>query len=101
MSKAYSSHTEKIDVEYVAHLARIKLNEEERERFQAQLEEILGYVDQLKTLNVEGVDPMAHPFPIQNVFREDKTCPSLDHEVAMKNAPQKRNGHFMVPKIVE
>jgi aspartyl-tRNA(Asn)/glutamyl-tRNA(Gln) amidotransferase subunit C len=89
------------DIGYVAHLARIELSQDERERLGAQLGQILGYVDKLKEVNVEGVEPTAHAFPLVNVTRPDETRPSLPHDEAMRNAPKTASGLFVVPKIVE
>jgi len=89
------------DIGYVAHLARIELSPDERERLGAQLGQILGYVDKLKEVNVEGVEPTAHAFPLVNVTRADETRPSLPHDEAMRNAPKTAGGLFVVPKIVD
>jgi aspartyl-tRNA(Asn)/glutamyl-tRNA(Gln) amidotransferase subunit C len=90
-----------IDVNYVAHLARLSLSAEEAEKFGAQLGSVLGYIEKLKQVDVTGIEPMAHAFPLVNVTRADEIRPSMDHEDAMRNAPAKANGLFMVPKIVE
>lgn len=95
------SSPDKIDVRYVAHLARMHLADEEVARLQPQLEQIVGYVRQLNELNVEGIEPTAHAVPVQNVFRADAVRPCLDHDTAMKNAPLARDGQFIVPKIIE
>ena len=88
-------------VSYVAHLARLKLSPEEELKLGAQLGDILGYIGKLKEVDVSGVEPTAHPFTLVNVTRADEARPSLDHEDAMRNAPQKASGLFIVPKIVE
>jgi len=62
---------------------------------------ILGYIEKLKEVNVSGVDPTAHAFPLVNVVRPDEIRPSLTNEEALRNAPAQANGLFMVPKIVE
>jgi len=89
------------DVNYVAHLARLKLSPEEAQKLGTQLVDILGYIEKLKQVDVSGVDPTAHPFPLVNVTRPDEARPSLPHDDALVNAPQKANGLFVVPKIVE
>lgn len=89
------------DVKYVAHLARLKLTPEEEQKLGAQLGDILGYIEKLKEVNVEGVEPTAHPFPLVNVARADEPLASLPHEEALRNAPQQSGGLFTVPKIVE
>ena len=93
--------TDKIDVKYVAHLARMHLSAAEVAHLQPQLEQIVGYVRQLDELNVEGIEPTAHAIPVQNVFRADEVRPCLDHAAVMQNAPQAREGQFIVPKIIE
>jgi len=95
------SSPEKIDVRYVAHLARMQLSDDEVARLQPQLEQIVGYVRQLSELDVEGIEPTAHAIPVQNVFRADEVRPCLDHAAVMNNAPQAREGQFIVPKIIE
>jgi aspartyl-tRNA(Asn)/glutamyl-tRNA(Gln) amidotransferase subunit C len=93
--------TEKIDVKYVAHLARIALSPEEEQKIGAQLGNILGYIEKLKELDVTQVEPTAHAVPLINVVRPDEVRPSLPTEEALRNAPAKANGLFLVPKIVE
>ncbi len=90
-----------IDVRYVAHLARLALSPEEEQKLGAQLGDILGYIEKLKEVDVAGVEPTAHAFPLVNVTRPDKVCPSISNEEALRNAPAAANGLFMVPKIVE
>jgi len=90
-----------IDVKYVAHLARLSLSPEEEQKLGAQLGHILGYIEKLKEVDVSGVEPTAHPFPLVNVARPDVIQPSMPHEEALRNAPAQANGLFMVPKIVE
>lgn len=90
-----------IDVNYVAHLARLSLSPEESEKIGAQLGQILGYVEKLKELDVSQVEPTAHAVPLVNVTRPDEARPSLAHEAALRNAPAQANGLFLAPKIVE
>ncbi len=90
-----------IDVKYVAHLARLSLTPQEEEMIGAQLGSVLGYIEKLKEVDVSGVEPTAHAFPLVNVMRPDETRPSMPHEDALRNAPAQANGLFMVPKIVE
>ena len=91
----------KIDVKYVAELARLELTEEECAVFQPQLENIVKYVEKLSTVPVEGVEPMMHGRPLVNAFREDVVRESLSAEVALGNAPQRVGDEFLLPKIVE
>lgn len=91
----------KIDVAYVANLARLELTDEEKAIFQPQLETIVKYVEKISAVDVEGVEPMMHGRPLVNAFREDVVKPSLDREVALANAPAKVGDEFLLPKIVE
>jgi aspartyl-tRNA(Asn)/glutamyl-tRNA(Gln) amidotransferase subunit C len=90
-----------IDVKYVAHLARLSLTPDEERKIGAQLVNILDYIEKLKEVDVSGVEPTAHAFPLVNVTRADEIRPSLSNEDAMRNAPAQANGLFIVPKIVE
>ena len=89
------------DVKYVANLARIYLTPEEEQKFGSQLNHILGYIEKLCELDVSNVQPTAHAMPMVNVARRDDVRPSIPHEDALRNAPAKANGLFLVPKIVE
>lgn len=93
--------TTDFDVKYVAHLARLALTPEEEQKLGAQLGNILGYVEKLKAVDVTGVEPTAQAFPLDNVTRPDEVGASLPREEALRNAPAKANGLFVVPKIVE
>ncbi len=91
----------KIDVKYVAHLARLSLTPEEERKIGEHLGNILGYIEKLKEVDVAGVEPTAHAFPLVNVTRPDEVRPSISNEDALRNAPAQTNGLFIVPKIVE
>jgi aspartyl-tRNA(Asn)/glutamyl-tRNA(Gln) amidotransferase subunit C len=90
-----------IDVKYVAHLARLGLTPEEERKFGAQLGQVLGYIEKLREVDVSAVEPTAHAVPMVNVTRADETRPSLPNEEALRGAPAKAGGLFIVPKIVE
>jgi aspartyl-tRNA(Asn)/glutamyl-tRNA(Gln) amidotransferase subunit C len=89
------------NVHYVAHLARLGLTPEEEKTFGAQLGQVLGYIEKLKEVDVSNVEPTAHAVPMVNVTRPDEIQASLSNEDALRNAPVKANGLFVVPKIVE
>jgi aspartyl-tRNA(Asn)/glutamyl-tRNA(Gln) amidotransferase subunit C len=91
----------KIDVKYVAQLARLSLSPDEEQKMGAQLGHILGYIEKLKEVDVSGVEPTAHAFPLVNVTRRDEVRPSMSLEETLRNAPAQANGLFIVPKIVE
>jgi aspartyl-tRNA(Asn)/glutamyl-tRNA(Gln) amidotransferase subunit C len=88
------------EVEHIAKLARLELTEEEKRRFQVELGKIIEYFDQLKKLDTSNVPPMTHAVRIENVLREDESKPSLPVEEVLKNAPEKKESYFQVPKVV-
>ncbi|MFH1825103.1 MAG: Asp-tRNA(Asn)/Glu-tRNA(Gln) amidotransferase subunit GatC [Candidatus Firestonebacteria bacterium] len=94
--------TEK-EVEHVAKLAQLHLSREEKELFTKQLVDILNFVDKLKELNTDGIEPTkpATVISVNNVFRNDKVKESLDVEESLKNSPDKQKGYFKIPKIME
>jgi aspartyl-tRNA(Asn)/glutamyl-tRNA(Gln) amidotransferase subunit C len=89
------------DIKYVAHLARIELSPDEEKKLASQISNVLGYIEKLNQLDVANVEPTAHAVPLINVTRPDQTGPSLSQQEALRNAPAKANGLFIVPKIVE
>lgn len=89
------------DVEYVAKLARLEVSEAEKEKFTAQLNDILRYIDQLNELDTTGVAPMSHAIAVTNAFREDRVAQSLGSGAALANAPDVRGEFFRVPKVIE
>ncbi len=91
----------KIDVKYVSDLARLELTADEQAVFQRQLEDIVGYVEKIAAVNVDGVEPMMHGRKLVNAFREDVVRPSMPTETALANAPKRVGDEFLLPKIVE
>lgn len=91
----------KQDVEHVAMLARLEVSEAEKEAFSRQLSDILTYVEQLKAIDTEGVEPTATVVDSAGVYREDQVRPSLPREGALANAPEAAEGFFVVPKIIQ
>lgn len=87
-------------VEHIADLARLQLDEGELEEYTAQLNKILEYVDKLNELDTENVKPLSHPVEGTNVFREDELKPSINREEVLKNAPSKNEEFFKVPKVI-
>lgn len=88
-------------IEYLEALTRLELTANEREKAKKDLSSILQYIDLLNELDTEGVTPMSHVLPIQNVMREDEVKPSFEREEILKNAPQQKNGCYKVPKAVD
>lgn len=89
------------DVEYVAKLARLEVTNQEKEKFTAQLNDILLYIDKLNELDTKGVAPMSHAIAVTNAFREDRVLESLGTEKALANAPSARGEFFRVPKVID
>jgi aspartyl-tRNA(Asn)/glutamyl-tRNA(Gln) amidotransferase subunit C len=87
-------------VKHVAKLARLALSDEEAERVTEQLEQIFEYVAKMDELDVENVEPMAHPLPLRNVLREDVAAQGLPLERVLQNAPQVDGPFFKVPKVI-
>ena len=101
MADSKTTGKDRIDVRYVARLARLNLTEEEARTFQGQLDHILSHVRQLNTLDLAGIEPTSHARLLTNVFRKDEVRPGLDRDEVLKNAPDTANEQFAVPKIVE
>ena len=89
------------DVENVALLSRLRIDEKDMDKNIQELSDFLEYVDRLQQVDTENVAATAHVLPIQNVFREDVVKPSLNRDSALSNAPEQEDGYFRVPKIVE
>lgn len=90
-----------MEIEHVGLLARLKLTDSEKELFSNQVGSIIDYIDKLNELDTTGVEPTAHVLPVKNVFREDTLRASLPREKALQNAPERENGFYRVPKIIE
>ncbi len=89
------------EVEYVAHLARLEITDGEKEKFTAQLNNILLYIDKLNELETKGVEPMSHAIAVTNAFREDKIKDSIGTDNSLANAPDARGEFFRVPKVID
>jgi aspartyl-tRNA(Asn)/glutamyl-tRNA(Gln) amidotransferase subunit C len=90
-----------MDVHYVAELARLRLTPDEEREFGRQLGQVLEFMAQLREVDVSGVEPMAHAAPRHNVMRRDEARPGLSQADALRNAPLRTEGLFIVPRIVE
>ncbi|MCG3137247.1 MAG: Glutamyl-tRNA(Gln) amidotransferase subunit C [Phycisphaerae bacterium] len=88
-------------VEHIARLARLALTHEELTRYGEELGHILAYIEQLNEVNTEGVEPLAHPLAVHNVWRVDEPQPSLDAQQALQNSPATDGRYFLVPKVLE
>ena len=87
-------------IEYVGILAKLELSEEEKEQAKKDMGSMLDYIDKLNELDTDGVEPMSHAFPVNNVFREDEVTNGDGSEDTLANAPLMRDGGFEVPKTI-
>lgn len=88
-------------IEYVGILAKLELSEEEKEQAKKDMANMLDYIDTLNELDTSGVEPMSHVFPVNNVFREDVVTNEDDREEILTNAPEAKDGAFVVPKTFD
>lgn len=88
-------------IEYVGILAKLELSEEEKEQAKKDMGSMLDYIDKLNELDTTGVTPMSHVFPVNNVFREDIVTNGDDHDKILANAPEEKDGAFVVPKTFD
>ena len=88
------------DVAYIAELARLRFTEAEQEKMTRELNMILHYVEKLNQVDTEGVEPLSSIHDQSNVLREDVERPSLSNAEALKNAPDRQDRFFKVPKVI-
>lgn len=88
-------------IEYVGILAKLELSDEEKEEAKKDMGRMLDYIDKLNELDTSGVEPMSFVFPVNNVFREDVVVNGDDRENMLKNAPEQKDGAYVVPITVE
>ena len=91
----------KEEVLYVADLARLDLDETAIDKFAEQITKILEYMDLLNQVHTECVEPTSHAIFLTNAFREDEERDHLDRDLVLSNAPEKEEGNFLVPKVIE
>ena len=90
-----------LNIDRIADLARLALTAEEKAKFATQLGDVLRHIEQLSKVDVSGVEPTAHAFPVYNVWADDVAQPGLSVEAALRNAPAQRNNMILVPKVME
>lgn len=88
------------EVRHVALLARLGLSDDQIEKLEGELNSILGHIEQISKLDLEGVKLMTHPVPMVNSMREDEIVPGLSVETALMNAPAREGDAFLIPRIV-
>ena len=91
----------KISIEHLARLARLSVTDEEKILFANQIDGILNYMDKLNEPDTFNVEPTSHVIPLSNVVREDLPKDPLDREDALRNAPERTDKFYRVPKIIE
>jgi aspartyl-tRNA(Asn)/glutamyl-tRNA(Gln) amidotransferase subunit C len=90
-----------IDIVHVARLARLALSEEELEAYKTQLGAILDHAAKVQSLEWDPAVEASHPLRFENIYREDEVRPSLDREEVLAEAPESRDGYFVVPPALE
>ncbi len=88
-------------VEKLAHLSRLQFNESEKAEIKNDLQRMIGFVEKLNELNLDGVEPLLHMSDEINVLREDEIKGSISREDALKNAPLHDDQFFKVPKVIK
>lgn len=88
-------------IEYVGILAKLELSEEEKEQAKKDMGRMLDYIEQLNELDTNGVEPMSHVLPLENAFREDVVTNGDKSTATLQNAPEEKNGMFVVPKTFD
>ncbi len=89
------------DVKYMANLARLQLTEHEAKGLVKDMNEILEYMDLLGQIDSSGVAPLEHVSDNEARFRSDQALPPIDHEKALKNAPDADKDYFRVPRVID
>ena len=89
------------EIDRIAELARISLKDEEKKKLQTDLEAILNYIENLRSLKTEGVEPTSHVLDVENVYREDKVEPCEVRDEVLDHAPKKEDFLFKVPKVID
>ena len=92
---------ERSDVEKIAHLARIEIDEDKVESYAADLSKLLGLVEQMDAVDTDGVVPMAHPLHMSQRLRADEVTETDNREKFQSIAPQTEAGLYLVPKVIE
>ncbi|MEO6005964.1 MAG: Asp-tRNA(Asn)/Glu-tRNA(Gln) amidotransferase subunit GatC [Opitutus sp.] len=90
-----------LNIDHVAKLARLALTPEEKTKFAQQLGDVLHHIEQLGKVDVSGIEPTAHAFPLFNVWQDDVAQAGLPVEQVLRNAPAQRENMIVVPKVVE
>ncbi|MGM8215996.1 Asp-tRNA(Asn)/Glu-tRNA(Gln) amidotransferase subunit GatC [Bacillaceae bacterium W0354] len=95
------SKISKEQVKHVANLARLAITDEEAEMYSEQISDIIDFAEQLNELDTSNIEPTTHVLDMKNVLRKDEPRQWISQEEALKNAPDKKDGQFRVPSILE
>ena len=88
------------EVRHVAQLARLSFSEAEQQKLTTQLNTILEYMEELNSINTDAVEPLFHVIDLKNVLRDDVCRPGLSRDEALRNAPERNDQFFKVPKVI-
>jgi aspartyl-tRNA(Asn)/glutamyl-tRNA(Gln) amidotransferase subunit C len=88
-------------IEHLADLARLRFTEEEKEELKYDLERMIGFVEKLREVNTEGVEPLLYITGAENVLRDDEVIKSISKHEALLNAPLTDGNFFKVPKVIK
>lgn len=91
----------KDDVQYIAHLARLQVSDEEAEGLKDDMNQILDYMDDLAEVDTSDVEPLEHVTDLEYRLREDEAKEPVDHDDALKNAPDADTDYFRVPRVID
>ena len=89
------------DINKIAHLARLQIDEDKIEKITGDITNILSLVDQLQNANTDNIEPMAHPMDATQILRADEVTETNQREKLQANAPNAEDGLFLVPKVIE
>ncbi|MGB3007838.1 MAG: Asp-tRNA(Asn)/Glu-tRNA(Gln) amidotransferase subunit GatC [Chitinophagaceae bacterium] len=87
-------------VEKLAHLSRLQFNDSEKQEIKTDLQRMIGFVEKLNELNLDGMEPLLHMSEEVNVLREDEVKGSVSRSAALQNAPLHDDQFFKVPKVI-
>jgi len=91
----------KEDIQYMAHLARLELKDEQAEGLKEDMNKILGFMEKLDQLDTSGVEPLEHVTEQPSILRKDEAREPLSQKDALKNAPDADSDYFRVPRVIE
>lgn len=95
------SRVDEKTIDQLAHLARLQFSPEEKKQIEKDLTRMLDFVDKLKEVDTEGVEPLIYMTDEVNMLREDNIKEEITHQEALLNAPKKDSDYFKVPRVVE